>query len=50
MRKRLKKKRRSCPLCKPHKTNGSNRWKPKEEFLLREWERGLMDQRNIHED
>ena len=30
MRKRIKKKKRSCPLCKPHKTGGSNRWKAKE--------------------
>ncbi|MCK9428687.1 MAG: hypothetical protein M0R17_01580 [Candidatus Omnitrophica bacterium] len=30
MRKQLKNKRRSCPLCKPHKTGHSNRWKPKE--------------------
>lgn len=30
MRKRLKKKRRSCPRCKPHKMGISNRWKAKE--------------------
>lgn len=30
MRKQLKNKRRSCALCKPHKTGHSNRWKPKE--------------------
>ena len=29
MRKHLKKKKRSCPLCKPHKTRGSSRWKIK---------------------
>lgn len=29
-RKRMKKKKRSCPLCKPHKMGGDNRWKPKE--------------------
>ncbi|MEW6584109.1 MAG: hypothetical protein AB1442_00690 [Nitrospirota bacterium] len=26
----MKKKKRSCPLCKPHKMGGDNRWKPKE--------------------
>jgi len=29
-RKQLKKKERSCPMCKPHKTQGSNRWKAKQ--------------------
>jgi len=39
MRKKLKKKRRSCRLCKPHKMGIENRWKPKEEQALRVWER-----------
>lgn len=39
MRKRLKRKLRSCNMCKPHKTGRSNRWKPKEEARLREFER-----------
>lgn len=30
MRKRLKRKLRSCPLCKPNKTGGANRWRVKE--------------------
>ena len=30
MRKRLKRKLRSCPLCKSFKMHGSNRWKLKE--------------------
>jgi len=30
VRKRFKRKLRSCPMCKPHKTNGSVRWKPKD--------------------
>jgi len=30
MRKRLKKKLRSCPMCKPHKTHGATRWNVKE--------------------
>ncbi len=29
-RKRLKKKKRSCPICKPNKTDGALRWKDKE--------------------
>lgn len=39
MRKRLKKKARSCPLCKPHKMRGSNRWKIKELAKLKEFEK-----------
>jgi hypothetical protein len=34
MRKRLKKKRRACGLCKPHKRAISNRWKRKDLDLL----------------
>lgn len=34
MRKRLKKKLRSCALCKPHKMGWDNRWKPKDAALL----------------
>jgi hypothetical protein len=30
MRKHLKRKRRSCALCKPYKMGGEVRWKPKE--------------------
>ena len=41
MRKRLKKKKRSCPLCKPHKTGGSNRWKAKDEARLKCDERDI---------
>lgn len=40
MCKRNKKKKRSCALCKPWKMNGANRWKHKEDILLREFERG----------
>jgi hypothetical protein len=39
MRKRYKNKLRSCPMCKPHKTSGSKRWKVREEFLLKEFEK-----------
>ena len=28
-----------CPLCKPHKTGGENRWKPKERDALDRAER-----------
>lgn len=38
MRKRLKKKKHSCALCKPHKMGGCNRWKAKDLASLREFE------------
>ena len=41
MRKRLKVKKRSCWLCKPHKLGNDNRWKPKQEFLLKIAEREI---------
>jgi hypothetical protein len=43
MRKRLKNKRRSCTLCKPHKRRGGNRWRAKDEERLRRWERERGD-------
>jgi hypothetical protein len=36
MRKRLKRKRRSCRLCKPHKMGIEIRWKPKDLALLKD--------------
>ena len=39
MRKRLKRKKRSWALCKPHKMGWDNRWKPREAARLREFER-----------
>jgi len=39
MRKRLKHKKRSCPLCKPHKMGGDNRWNAKEFSILKEFEK-----------
>ncbi|MBJ7602147.1 MAG: hypothetical protein JF888_02970 [Candidatus Dormibacteraeota bacterium] len=39
MRKRLKKKLKSCGLCKPHKTGQALRWTDREEARLREFER-----------
>jgi hypothetical protein len=38
MRKRLKRKRRSCALCKPYKMGIENRWKPKEFSRLKQAE------------
>ena len=45
MRKRIKKKKRSCPLCKPHKTGGANRWNVKEHDRLERAERQMKDVR-----
>jgi len=39
MRKRMKKKKKSCGLCKPHKRAMGNRWKVKEEQRLKEFEK-----------
>lgn len=39
MRKRHKKKLRSCAMCKPHKMNGANRWTRKDEAGIKEYER-----------
>jgi len=44
MRKRYKKKLRSCPLCKPHKTRGAKRWKVKDEASLKEFEKNGTDE------
>ncbi len=35
MRKHLKRKRRSCALCKPYKMGGEVRWKPKEPAAMK---------------
>jgi hypothetical protein len=40
-RKRLKRKRRSCPLCKPGKTGHGNRWRPQEEASLKRFEKAV---------
>jgi hypothetical protein len=45
MRKRMKKKLRSCPLCKPHKTGGENRWSAKERDRLERAERQMRNAR-----
>jgi hypothetical protein len=39
MRKRFKKKARSCPMCKPHKMKKAIRWTAKDEALLEEFEK-----------
>lgn len=39
MRKRLKKKKRSCVLCKPHKMGWANRWKAKDFSKIKEFEK-----------
>lgn len=46
MRKSIKRKLRSCGLCKPHKTGGANRWKIKEFSALREAEKEVKDAEN----
>ena len=43
MRKRLKKKLRSCPMCKSFKMHGSNRWK------YRDFDRLKRDEKECHE-
>jgi hypothetical protein len=40
-RKRLKRKKYSCKVCKPGKTGQSNRWSPKDESALRRFERAV---------
>jgi hypothetical protein len=39
MRKRTKKKKHSCPLCKPYKTKGMCRWANRDLSRLKEFER-----------
>jgi len=39
MRKRYKKKRRSCSVCKPHRRGITMRWSGREEQRLKDWER-----------
>jgi hypothetical protein len=38
-RKRTKRKKHSCKVCKPGKTGQANRWSPKDEMALRRFER-----------
>lgn len=39
MRKRLKQKKHSCAMCKPHKMQWEGRWKPKDEQKLKLFEK-----------
>lgn len=41
MRKRTKLKKRSCPMCKPHKMKGENRWKLKDRDRLERDEKAI---------
>lgn len=43
MRKRLKRKRRSCALCKPQKTGHASRWTPEDAVRLKEAERDIAE-------
>ena len=43
MRKRLKMKKHSCAMCKPHKMGGDVRWKPKELQALKQFEKEKRD-------
>jgi hypothetical protein len=40
-RKRLKRKKHSCKVCKPGKTSQSNRWRPKDDVALRRFEKAV---------
>jgi hypothetical protein len=41
VRKRYRKKRRSCGVCKPDKKGISKRWEGRQEVLLKDFERRL---------
>jgi len=43
MRKQYKKKKRSCPLCKPHKMNGENRWKAKDRDFMKRTDQEIRE-------
>jgi len=43
MRKSLKRKSRSCGLCKPNKIGWDSRWKPRESFERRFTERQIRE-------
>lgn len=43
MRKRMKKKARSCRMCKPHKMGLENRWNQKERVRLTESEKEIAE-------
>ena len=39
MRKRYRRKRRACSICKPNKRGMAPRWNGRELVMVREWER-----------
>jgi hypothetical protein len=43
MRKKYKKKNRSCPLCKPHKMNLEIRWKKKDLDIIERSEKEMLN-------
>lgn len=43
MRKRFRRKLRSCAMCKPHKIGWESRWSPSEAARLRDDERQILD-------
>ena len=43
MRKRLKKKKRSCAMCKPHKMHDANRWKLKDFDKIKRSEKEISE-------
>jgi hypothetical protein len=43
MRKVMKRKRKSCAMCKPWKMGGSNRWKAKDYMLLKEFDKSRRE-------
>ena len=43
MRKRLKLKKRSCPMCKPHKMRGAIRFKTKELDIITRSEKEIKE-------
>ena len=47
MRKRYKKKKHSCKICKPHKMGLEKRWNPKEEAALERFERDKLMAKQI---
>ena len=49
MRKRMKKKLRSCPLCKPHKMGWENRWLLKDLIKLEEFEKNKKNNFSLEE-
>jgi len=40
-----KNKKRSCPLCKPHKRGGANRWKVKEKAELKRFAHAVAEKK-----